>query len=267
MSRFYVSKESVKGNQILISGKEAHHILDVMRLKISDRIVVFDGTGKEYVGKVKEAGRKSLSLEIIEKRDVVNQDRHSVTLIQAIPKKDKMDYIVEKATELGVGCVIPVTTTRTIPDWNESKKTGIVQRWQKIAQEAAKQCGRADLPEIGAIAPFEELIRHCEEPKATKQSKKEIASPLKGLAMTVWDYDLKLIAALSDKAVKLKEALKGCPAGNIIAAVGPEGDFTAEEIAAAEGKGFKTVNLGSRVLKSDTAALAILAMINYEYQE
>jgi 16S rRNA (uracil1498-N3)-methyltransferase len=242
MSRFYVSKESVKGNQILISGKEAHHILDVMRLKVSDQIVVFDGTGKEYIGKVKEASRKSLSLEIIKERDAVNQERYGVTLIQAIPKKDKMDYIVEKATELGVGRVIPITTARTIPDWNESKKAGIVERWQKIAQEAAKQCGRAILPEIGQISTLEEAVRNID------------------------GYNPKLIAALSDKAVKLKDALKNCPPGNIIAAIGPEGDFTPEEIDFANGAGFKTISLGPRVLKSDTAALALLAMINYEYQ-
>lgn len=241
MSRFYVPKESIKGNQVLIIGKEAHHILDVMRLKVSDNIVVFDGTGNEYVGIVKGTGNKSLSLEITQTRKTTPQENSIVTLIQAIPKKEKMDYIVEKATELGVNCVMPVTTARTIPDWSESKKAGIVTRWQKISQEAAKQCGRMVLPEIEPVKTLEEALSHIN------------------------GYDLKLIAALSDNAIKLKDALKSCSGGKIAVAIGPEGDFTEEEIKQAEEKGFKIVNLGRRVLKSDTAGLAVLAMINYEY--
>lgn len=243
MSRFYVDKESIKGNQILVTGKEAHHILDVMRLKISDEVIVFDGTGKEYVGTVKETGRKSLLLEIIKTRDAACQERCSITLIQAIPKKDKMDYIVEKATELGVKSIMPVMTARTVPDWSDAKKAATAARWQKIAQEAAKQCGRADIPSINLITPLEEAIR------------------------TVEKYDLKLIAALSDKAVKLKDALKGSPGGKIALAIGPEGDFTAEEINTAEEEGFKTISLGPRVLKSDTAGLAAITMIGYGYQD
>ena len=241
MSRFYVPKESVEGDSVYISGKEAHHILDVMRLKVSDHITVFDGTGKVYTGIVKEAGRKSLSLKIIETRNLSGEERHSITLIQAIPKKEKMDYIAEKATELGVVKIIPVTTERTIPDWNETKKAGIVERWQRISQEAAKQCGRSDLPEVQPITSFEKAVKNIN------------------------GYDLKLIAALSDKAIRLKDALKGCMAGRIAIAIGPEGDFTPEEIKMAEEAGFKTVNLGPRVFKSDTAGLAVLAIINYEY--
>lgn len=246
MSRFYVSKESVKENQVLISGKEAHHILDVMRLKVSDKIVVFDGTGKEYLSKVKEVGQKTLSLEIIKTRDTVTHERYNVTLMQAIPKKDKMDYIVEKATELGVDRVIPLITMRTIPDWSESKKVGIVERWERIAQEAAKQCGRTVLPEIEPIMDFKNAVT--------------AAGP-------VCTSEVRMIAALSDNAIKLKDVLKSYDSGKIIIVIGPEGDFTREEIEFANKAGFKTVSLGSRVLKSDTAALALLAMINYEYQE
>ena len=251
MSRFYVPREAVKGNQILISGKEAHHILDVMRLKISDETIVFDGTGKEYISKVIEAGRKSLLLEIIKVRDVTNREKYGVTLIQAIPKKDKMDYIVEKATELGVCNIIPVTTARTIPDWSEVKKVGIVERWRKISVEAAKQCGRLDIPEIRPIMDFKKAITGA-----------VYANENSGNTAPVY-----MIAALSDKAIKLKDVLKSCNAGRIAVAIGPEGDFTPEEILDAQGIGFKIVSLGPRVLKSDTAGLALIAMINYEYQD
>lgn len=240
MSRFYVPEEAVKGNQILIIGKEAHHILDVMRLKFSDEVIVFDGKGKEYVGKVREIGRKSLTLEIVTARDIIKEEKCNITLIQAIPKKNKMDYIVEKATELGVDVIIPVMTARTIPDWDEAKRSDIVLRWQKISKEASKQCGRTSLPQIKPLAALEEIIKNAKE------------------------YELKLMAALSGEQVKLKDALRECRKGKIAIAIGPEGDFTREEIAMAGENGFKTVDLGPRVFKSDTAALAVLAIIDYE---
>jgi 16S rRNA (uracil1498-N3)-methyltransferase len=244
VSRFYVPKECISGDRITVTGKEAHHISDVMRLKVSDPVTVFDGTGKEYTGIIKEISRKSISLEISATRTAV-KSACDVTLIQAIPKKDKMDFIVQKATELGVCRIIPVVTQRTIPDWGKAKKDGVVERWKKIAQEAAKQCGRAYLPEIDAIT-----------------SLKEIASPQKGLAMT----DLKLIATLNDKTTSLKNVLKNVKPSKIAVAIGPEGDFIKEEVGLFEDNGFKAVGLGPMVLKSDTAGLAALAIINYEYQ-
>ena len=256
MSRFFVSREFIKADSIYITGLEAHHILDVMRLKVSDEVVVFDGSGREYTGIVKAANRKSLEVRIKSTRESSAERGILLTLIQAIPKKDKMDYIAEKATELGVSRIIPVTTERTIPEWNDAKKANIVERWRKLAREAAKQCGRSDIPEISPIMSIDEAVRGFEE------------------------FDLKLIAVLSDKAIKLKDALKGTIQSaeersrrlnvgyvpvTIVIAIGPEGDFTPEETEDAKSAGFKIVSLGSRVLKSDTAGLAVLSMINYEY--
>lgn len=250
MSRFFVPRESVKADTIIVTGKEAHHILDVMRLKQSDPVVTFDGTGNEYVGFIKKIDRKSLLIGITETRAPLTKNALSVTLIQAIPKKEKMDYIVEKSTELGVSCVVPVITDRTIPMWGQSKKELNVQRWQKIAQSASKQCGRLDIPMVRAIGNFKDAIRSLQ------------------------DKDLKLIAALSEKALPLKEALnkfKGSsPVRNrisngasIAVAIGPEGDFTKAEVDAAREAHFTLVSLGPMVLKSDTAALAVLSILNY----
>jgi 16S rRNA (uracil1498-N3)-methyltransferase len=214
-----------------------------MRLKISDEVVVFDGTGTEYVAVIKEVLPRFLSLEIIETRGPSNKEIYTTTLMQAIPKKEKMDYIVEKATELGVSSIVPVMTVRTIPDWNETKMTKAVERWRKISLEAAKQCGRLDIPKILPVTDFTASVKKYTDAV----------------------YDIRMIAALSDKAIKLKDALKDTRAGNIAIAIGPEGDFTPEETSLAVKSGFKIVNLGPRVLKSDTAGLAVLAIINYEY--
>jgi 16S rRNA (uracil1498-N3)-methyltransferase len=154
-----------------------------------------------------------------------------------------MDYIAEKATELGVSRIMPVTTERTIPEWNAAKKASIVERWRKIAMEAAKQCGRSDIPEVSRIM--------------------SIAEAVGGLG----EYDLKLIAALNDKAIKLKDALKAGAGKKIAIAIGPEGDFTSKETEDARSAGFEIISLGPRVLKSDTAGLALLSMITYEYTD
>jgi len=241
VSRFYVPKEFIKEERIFISGDEAHHILDVMRLKVSDEVLTFDGAGNEYAGYIKEIGRGSLVVEITKTSRAGPAGRARVTLIQAIPKKEKMDYIVEKSTELGVQRIVPAITARTIVDWDEKKRSAHLGRWQKIAKEASKQCGRSDIPSIEPVKDISAAFRN------------------------VKDHDLRLIAALSDKAVSIKDALKGFGEGTVAVAIGPEGDFTADEIREALEKRFKLINLGPRILKSDTAGLALLSILNYEF--
>lgn len=241
MSRFFIPRESVKGNLIHIGGVEAHHILDVMRLKALDKVVTFDGTGKEYVGFIKETAKNSLVVEVVETRLPLAAGTSRITLIQAIPKKNKMDYIIEKATELGVYSIIPVITKRTIPRWGESKARANVERWRRIAREAAKQCARRDIPEVAEVTDFRSAIKRSS------------------------GCVLALIAALSDDSIKLKSALTNFKGGWLAAAVGPEGDFTPDEVRIAVEARFKLVSLGSRVLKSDTAGLALLAILNYEF--
>lgn len=243
MSRFFVPKDSVKRGVISVTGQEAHHIADVMRLKPKDKVVTFDGTGKEYIGVIKEAGKKSVVIEVIETREAAKARAPGVTLIQAIPKREKIEYLIEKATELGVGSIVPVFTGRTIPDWDPEKRASHVVRWRKIAREASKQCGRPDIPNIPDIARFSDVIND------------ERCS------------GLKLIAALEDGAEPIRRALKDFKGDHICIAIGPEGDFTPDEVKDAFGRGFKPVSLGIRVLKSDTAGLFALSAIDYEYSE
>jgi 16S rRNA (uracil1498-N3)-methyltransferase len=243
MSRFYVPPASIDGKIITVTGDEAHHIRDVMRLKVSDRVVAFDGTGHEYVGVLKELGPKSVVVEIIQTRVPSGAQNFTITLIQAIPKKEKMDYIVEKATELGVFRIVPVMTERTIVDWDQKKKDSSADRWRRISLAASKQCGRLDIPSIESVRNFKETLKDKAE------------------------YNLALIAALSEDAIPLKKILSGFKSGNIVVAIGPEGDFTPDEIKMAEGAGYKLVGLGRRVLKSDTAGLAALAIIDHELSD
>jgi len=241
MSRFYAPQENVKGNFISIDGREAKHILNVMRLKENDKVVVFDGTGKEYTGFIAERKLTSLKVEIVSVKQPLPEALPEITLAVAIPKKEKMDYIVEKATELGVGAIIPVISERTIAKPEDEKHLNKVGRWKKISLEASKQCGRRDVPEIKNIQKFYNAIE------------------------TINNFDLAVIATLSENTVSLREAVSRFERGKVIVFVGPEGDFTPDEIAMVKDTSAKLVSLGPRVLKSDTAGLYLLSVLNYEF--
>lgn len=238
MSRFFTPKENIKGNTVYISGQEARHILNVMRLSNNDKVVVFDGTGKEYIGFIKDTKPKSLTVEVVETRTPSRTDAPSITLVQAIPKKDKMDYIVEKATELGVSAVIPVVSKRTVVRVDTDLR---LKRWQRISQEASKQCGRLDIPRISPIMRFNDAVDEIN------------------------NYDFCLMACLWDKTASLHSAISSYTSGSVIVFVGPEGDFTPDEIQRTmNNSNCKLVSLGRKVLKSDTAALYIISCLNYE---
>lgn len=241
MSRFFAPKENIKGNNIYIGGREAKHILNVMRLKENDNVVVFDGTGKEYSGFIKEIKIKSLIVEVISTKTPKKEGLPEIMLVQAVPKKEKMDFIVEKATELGISSIAPVITERTVVSLEGDKAFDKVERWRKIALEATKQCGRADVPEIKNVQKFYNFIYNKN------------------------DADLTLMACLGEDTINFRQAISDFKRGKITFFIGPEGDFTPDEIKMAENSAnCKFISLGRRVLKSDTAGLYVLSVLNYE---
>jgi 16S rRNA (uracil1498-N3)-methyltransferase len=241
MSRFFAPSVSVQGDEIVITGKEAHHIADVMRLAVSDDVVVFDGTGTEYAGVIRQITSRSVIVTITGRRRLPAEGQVAVTLIQAVTKKDKMDYIVEKGTELGIDTIVPVMAERTIPQWTGKKADAHLERWRAIAKEASKQCGRHTIPAIEGV------------------------TDLSGALRFTTGCRIKILAALVPDARPLKDVLREAGKGDIALAIGPEGDFTKEEVALAAQANFSVISLGQRVLKSDTAGLALLAMINYAF--
>jgi len=243
MSRFFVQPEMINGRVISVTWEEAHHIVDVVRLSVGDKIVVFDGTGTEYLATIRELNPRSVIADINETRKPSSVNVLKIKLIQAIPKKDRMEYILEKSTELGVSEIVPVITGRTIPQWDKKKIDSHLRRWSLIVKEASKQCGRADLPSLSAVQDFKAAISGSR------------------------DSCIKLIAALTADARPLKAVLNGIDPKSVAIAIGPEGDFTKEEIEYAKDCGFRVVNLGPRVLKSDTAGLAVLSMVGYEFSK
>ncbi len=241
MSKFYISQECIKGDTAFIVGQEAHHILDVLRYKKGDKLQLFDGTGKLYQSKILDTQAKEVRLKIESVREESLGPNLKITLVQALPKKNKMDYIVEKATELGVDVIIPIQTARTIVKLDKQRQNLRKKRWQRIAQEASKQCGRETIPQVKGLTAW-----------------KDVLSILN-------DYDLKLLACLGEKRQKIKDVLQAqSNARNVIFLIGPEGDFDPEEVRQARDAGCIALSLGKIVLKSDTAAISALAMINYE---
>ncbi len=239
MSRFYVPPECVAGGKIIIRGEELHHAKDVMRLAVGDGIVVFDGTGKEYHGVVLKVDKERMAVEI--KKTVERKSEGCrLILVQALPKSDKMDLIVEKATELGVSTIIPITTERTVVRPDAKKGSLKAERWKKIALVAAKQCGRTTIPEVMPITGFEGSLKLLSGAEA------------------------KFIPCLYDDTRALKDVLKGLRVRSAAVFIGPEGDFTEKEISAAKDAGAIPVSLGQEVLRSETAAICALSVLNYE---
>jgi 16S rRNA (uracil1498-N3)-methyltransferase len=228
--------------KISIEGAEAHHMLSVFRLQKGDRVVLFDGSGTEYQATITAHGRKSLEAEIISSREADREPPIEVALALSIPKAKRMDFAIQKCAELGLKTLIPMQAQRTVvrPKEKASHKTS---RWQRIATEASKQSGRSRILEIAKLQQFEDIIAGCKE------------------------YDVRLLAALSEDARPLAQALRSHPqALRVIYMIGPEGGFTEDECEHARANDWESISLGKSILRVETAAIAALAMILYEYE-
>ena len=241
MDRFYISQINIQGNIALLSEKETHHILTVLRLSRGMEIELFDGQGRSYQGKILCTQGKQLKVKISRTNKQQQINKLEITLVQAIPRKNRMDYIVEKCTELGVDLIIPTQTARTIVRLKRDREAKRRMRWQRIAQEASRQSGRDRIPQIEELTSWKYLLS------------------------TIKDYDLKLLFCLNGNIQKIKDILHNHNlARKVILFIGPEGDFTPQEVQEACSAGCTAVSLGKGILKTDTAAISALAAINYE---
>jgi 16S rRNA (uracil1498-N3)-methyltransferase len=217
--------------ELKVEGDAFHHLARVLRVKAGEALQVFDGVGKVFDAKVLSVGEATLTLELGAAHEAAGA--LPVWLLQGLPKGDKFELVVQKSTELGVAAVVPVVMERSI----SRPKDGVAkaERWLKIATEAARQCGRADVPEIPAPRSLDDA--------------------LKGLPP---DARL-LVLDEEERAVRLSSALDD--SGTPVLVVGPEGGLTRDEVGQLKAKGAKTVTLGPRILRTETAALAALSVI------
>jgi 16S rRNA (uracil1498-N3)-methyltransferase len=244
MHRFYLPPPLCQGDRLELSGPEAHHALHVLRLAAGDPVTVLDGAGGVLDCEVAAAGRRAVTLAV-RRREQRPLPALAVTLFQAVAKTRAMEWIVQKATELGARRLVPVLTERSVPRFSADDTEHKAARWREIAIEALKQCGTPWLPEILAPAPLAAVLE------------------------TGRAFELALVAALAPGAGHPRRTLEEFRArhsgpAEVAVWVGPEGDFTPAELAAILGTGARAVTLGSLVLRCDTAAAYCLSVLNYE---
>lgn len=236
MRRFFCKLKDISGGRIVISAGPAHHIKDVLRLAPDSPLTVADNRGRVYDCVIEKFSDKQVFLQIKRKRPP-NNKKIRLTVACAIPKKSKMDDIIDKLTQLGVERIIPLETKRGIVKLDKAKAFLRQERWQKIAQAGAQQSQRDIVPVIDPVRDFNDFVN--EE-----------------------DFDLKLIPHLSGRRRPLKNVLRSFSSGSLLVLIGPEGDFTEDEVETARRKGFIPVSLGSLVLRVETAAVAVSAYIS-----
>src|SRR5919112_1622749 len=158
MARFFLPVRQIQDRRATLTGDELNHLRRVLRLRTEDRVVLFDDAGCEHEGIIRELGEDRAEIEILRSYHVDNESPLKTTLALGLTKGEKMDWVVEKATELGVHTILPFVSSYTIPKLNERKMAQRSERWQKIALSAAKQCGRVRIPEIMALTEFRDLL-------------------------------------------------------------------------------------------------------------
>ncbi len=240
MPRFFCSGQHILRGTITLSDKsQLNHLKNVLRLKPKDKVVVFDESGSEYACIIEKIDFQAAQLKVINKKMPVNIPKVKITIACAIPKKSKIDDIIDKLTQLGVERIIPLLTERVIVKLDKNKAVSRGQRWEKIAISSSKQCQRSKLPVIDPVKSLPEVLSEAES------------------------FDLKLIPNLEGKRRLLKEVVKEYNPKNILVLIGPEGDFTPQEIALAYKHGCISVSLGELVLRVETAAVAVASFIRF----
>jgi 16S rRNA (uracil1498-N3)-methyltransferase len=243
MARLFVEPQKLAEKIVVLADEDHRYLTRVLRLAVDDKVTLFDGNTVEATARITRVGPRALELEIEERHAVAAIDRPHVTVIQGLAKGDKLDLVVQKATELGAARIIPVTTSRAIArlDANTIRTMSRRARWQKIAREASRQSGRLDVPEVEGVTALTTALA---------------ASPKEALKLMLWE---------GARQTTLRSVLPadGEPPRQIVIAVGPEGGFTVEEVEAARHAGFTPVGLGPRILRTETAALVVLSILGY----
>lgn len=245
MHCFYVEKSQIQEGKIIIAGPDVNHIKNVLRMEKNDRVTICDGDGNVYQCELGEITGKEVLAYILEKRKADTELPSKIYLFQGLPKKDKMEWIIQKAVELGVYEIIPVKTKYCIAKLDEEKKEKKkIERWQAISQAAAKQSGRGIIPKIGQAVDFKQAVEL-----------------IKGLDAGIIPYEL------SKGMVRSNEIIcKAAEKKTIGVIIGPEGGFSGDEILMAEEAEIKPVSLGKRILRTETAGLSVLSLLCFQME-
>lgn len=243
MRRFFVEKIIPTTGFISITGQEARHIINVLRMKKGEKLILMDGKGQLYESTIEKLYHKEVKVKIKKSISPPPPSLIEISLGQALIRSHPMDYLIQKVTELGINSLYPFYSERTVIKLKTDQLLNKMDHWLEIMKSTCKQCGRLTLPTLNSPVPLEELIRN-ESDKDT-------------LKILVWENEDKT------DLKKLLRSMSLLP--RILTIVGPEGGFTTGEISLAREAGFHIISLGNRILRAETAAVSLISIIQYEW--
>ena len=245
MQHFFVSPEQVREEKIYVEGSDVNHMKNVLRMKLHEKAEISDGESRTYLCEVEAYEEDVAILHILEEMEVDTEPASKLYLFQGLPKSDKMELIVQKAVELGVYQVIPVAMKRSVVRLDDKKAAKKADRWNSIAESAAKQAGRSRIPEVTMPLSYNEALKMAEE-----------------LDVTLLPYEL------AGGMEVTREVIRQIKSGQSVGIfIGPEGGFEPEEVDAAVSMGAKVITLGRRILRTETAGFATLAVLMFELEQ
>jgi 16S rRNA (uracil1498-N3)-methyltransferase len=242
MYQFFVEPRQVQGQQIFIEGSDVNHIRNVLRMKAGERVRVSDNSGKAYICHIQEIAKEVVTAAIDAVDELGTELPNRIILFQGLPKADKMELVIQKSVELGVAEVIPVAMKNCVVRLDDKKAAAKVSRWQAIAESAAKQSKRTIIPEIHEPVGWKEALN---------------------LAKIL---DIMLVPYENERGMEFTRSTinRIAPGQSVGILIGPEGGFSDAEIADTDALGFHRISLGRRILRTETAGLAALAMLVYQ---
>ena len=252
MPKFFIKEEQIKENKIIIKGQDVNHIKKVLRAKIGEELEICNSqTGENFLCNIDKINDETIECNIKQKLEEKTESNIKVSIFQGLPKADKMEYIIQKSVELGVYEITPVEMKRCVVKLNEKDKNKKIERWQKISEVAAKQCGRDMIPQINSIINIKNICNLIEK------------------------YDIVLVAYENEKENTLKKQIEqlkntvkkqdGTIQIGII--IGPEGGLEHKDVEELKQSGAQIITLGKRILRTETVALNILSIIMYELED
>lgn len=244
MFHFFVSPDNITEKDITVTGSDVNHIKNVLRMKIGEKFIANDGNGGSYCCTVSEMYDDRIVAVIEEGQLMSNELPVNLVLFQGLPKADKMELIIQKGVELGVSEIYPIEMSRCVVKLDDKKKKSKTARWQSISESAAKQSGRTVIPEIHEPVPFSEALKTAE-----------------GFDLILVPYEC------ADSMAALKEKIAQVTPGMTIGIfIGPEGGYEEKEIEKAKASGGEIVSLGKRILRTETASIAALAICMFNIE-
>ncbi len=239
MQRYFFSPKQIDGNEIIIQGDDVHHIKNVMRFQPGDTILLCDGAGFDYLAEIVQIQKEGVICSIKRKTPSRGEPRLQITVAQSLPKGDKMDWVLQKGTELGVTSFFPFSSQHTIVQLSPNKAERRLQRWQRIVKEAAEQSHRGRIPSVAPLRGWQELLSEVPQ------------------------FDQCFIA-YEGGGTSLTEALVSLSSySSVLIIIGPEGGFSAAEIEEAKEAGAIPLSLGPRILRTETASLVLVTCMLY----